>query len=410
MSRVRSLLLAGVIAAVAYWLYTPVPDDIISPWKFRSQYAVMRFTQDVVLPILSIVNGQSYWVNLRQVIDSAAPDIPKTSGNIKITQTEFDGVKVLLYEPIKRGPHLSRGLIYIHGGGFVIGSTKLYHPLTLQLADELDMVVASIEYRLAPEHTFPAAHDDCVTVIKHFLRHLDEYGVDPARVAVAGDSGGGRLTGALMHHFRDNEKSLPKIKIQGMIYPSLQALDVNNPSRQLYKKNWGNGGLLTGYDSAMFLSLYLNGKKDVDFIEAMINDQLVPVEFRKNDVRYAKYLSHDLIPDSMRNKSFYTKPIFPDHVDETQWNRHKDALLDARYAPLVQHDLKNLPQAYIMTCEHDTLRDDGVMYYKRLQQAGVETKWVNYQAGYHGMINPIGNYPVAKIAVKDFIDYLRKEL
>ena len=263
-------------------------------------------------------------------------------------------------------------------------------------------------YRLAPEHPFPAAYEDGLIATKWFLRHHQDYHVDPARIAVAGDSAGGRLTAALMLGLRE-ETALPKVKIQGLIYPSLQSLDHTSPSRQLYKKSWGNGGLLNGKDSAVYTSLYLFGKIDDEFIEAMIADQIVPLDFRKTDARYSKYLSHDLIPDGMKDESFYTKPSAADHVDNTLWKRHKDVLLDLRYSPLVQHDLNNLPKAYILTCKHDTLRDDGIMYYKRLQEAGVEVKWVDYKAGYHGMINPV-DHSVGRVAIEEFLDYLRENL
>ena len=202
------------------------------------------------------------------------------------------------------------------------------------------------------------------------------------------------------------ETALLKVKIQGLIYPSLKSLESDDNC--IYRKSRGNRGLLNGKDSAMYTSLYLFVRIDYDFIEAMIADQIVPLDFRKTDARYSKYLSHDLIPGGMKDKFFYTKPSAPGHVDDTLWKRHKDVLLDFN-SPLVQHDLSKLPKAYILTCKHDTLRDDGIMYYKRLQEAGVEVKWVDYKAGYHGMINPV-DHSVCIIAIEEFLDYLRKNL
>lgn len=92
------------------------------------------------------------------------------------------------------------GLLYLHGGGFCLGTVAMEHPLCVQLALELQAVVVSVEYRLAPEHPYPAGLEDCSAALVH-LAGLE--GVDPARIGVHGQSAGGGLAAATVLKARD---------------------------------------------------------------------------------------------------------------------------------------------------------------------------------------------------------------
>jgi acetyl esterase/lipase len=111
-------------------------------------------------------------------------------------------VPVRVYAPRARSG-LGPGVLYIHGGGFFSGSVAAEHPNSTAIARELGVVVVSVEYRLAPEHPFPAPLEDCYAALVWLHEHASDLGVDPARIAVAGSSAGGGLAAGLALLARD---------------------------------------------------------------------------------------------------------------------------------------------------------------------------------------------------------------
>jgi acetyl esterase len=127
-------------------------------------------------------------------------------------------VPVRLYRPIGSSPSdVLPVLVYFHGGGWVIGSIDSHDSSCRALANNADCAVVSVEYRLAPEHPFPAGFDDCVGATTWVARNGSELGTDPSRLAVGGDSAGGNLAAAVALHARDNDG--PDIAFQLLIYP-----------------------------------------------------------------------------------------------------------------------------------------------------------------------------------------------
>ncbi|HOD15405.1 MAG TPA: alpha/beta hydrolase [Spirochaetota bacterium] len=103
------------------------------------------------------------------------------------------------------GPDSGRRIFFIHGGGYVLFSTKIYRDLIYRIARASDARVLAVNYRLAPEHPHPAAVDDVMAAYRRLL----ETGVKPSRVAVMGDSAGGGLTLVLLQKLRDKKLPLP---------------------------------------------------------------------------------------------------------------------------------------------------------------------------------------------------------
>lgn len=102
-------------------------------------------------------------------------------------------IPVRIYRP--RGvPRPAPALVYFHGGGFVVGSLDSHDPVCRFLADESRCVVLAVDYRMAPEHRFPAAPDDALAAFRHIAAHAGALGLDPARIAIGGDSAGGNLS------------------------------------------------------------------------------------------------------------------------------------------------------------------------------------------------------------------------
>ena len=115
-------------------------------------------------------------------------------------------------------PHGAQGaIVWLHGGGFVMGDLDTEHPWAARLADGAGAVVISVGYRLAPEHRFPAAMDDAYAVLTWTAEHAAELGIDPDRIAVGGHSAGGGLAAAVALRARDQQG--PRIRFQLLNQP-----------------------------------------------------------------------------------------------------------------------------------------------------------------------------------------------
>ena len=115
-------------------------------------------------------------------------------------------------------------VLYFHGGGWVQGDLETHHGLCARVASRSGALAIALDYRLAPEHPFPAAVDDCVTAYRWLRAHARELGIDPARVAVAGDSAGGNLAAVVSQQAALAGEPVPACQV--LIYPALDfALD-----------------------------------------------------------------------------------------------------------------------------------------------------------------------------------------
>lgn len=126
-----------------------------------------------------------------------------------------DGVPVRIYRPDDSdapGP----ALVFFHGGGWVVGSIETHDGITRALANRSGCVVVSVDYRVAPEHRFPAAIDDALSATRWVLANAAELGIDPGRVAVGGDSSGGNLAAVVARRARD--AGIP-LAFQMLVYP-----------------------------------------------------------------------------------------------------------------------------------------------------------------------------------------------
>ena len=155
-------------------------------------------------------------------------------------------VPLLLYVPEQR---TGTGAVYdVHGGGFILGSAVGSRARNLQLARELGVVVASVDYRLAPEHPFPAGLEDCYAGLTWLAAHADELGVDPARIAIHGISAGGGLCAALALLARD--RGGPAIAFQYLGVPEVDDR-LDTPSMQAFVDTpiWNRPNAVVSWES-----------------------------------------------------------------------------------------------------------------------------------------------------------------
>ncbi len=144
-------------------------------------------------------------------------------------------------------------LLYFHGGGFTVGSPETHEVLCKHLAHLAHCIVVSLDYRLAPEHTFPTAHNDAFDALQWLVQNAKDLGIDAERLAIGGDSAGGTLTAATAIAARDAGIQL---KLQMMFYPGV-APD-HMPSAHTFDK----GFLLEKASIDYFYRHYLPNTKD----------------------------------------------------------------------------------------------------------------------------------------------------
>jgi acetyl esterase/lipase len=223
-------------------------------------------------------------------------------------------IEVTIFRPVEQAD-AAPALYWIHGGGFVLGDVDGDLVTPAQVADELGAVVVSVEYRLAPEHPFPAPAEDCYAGLVWMAAHAGELGFDPLKLAVGGLSAGGGLAAAVALIARD--RGGPALSFQLLDIPEVDDR-LATPSMKLFTDTplWNHPNAILSWEA---------------------------------------YLG-------------------PDHDGDTS----------PYAAPARATDLSGLPPAYVVTCEFDPLRDEGIEYAQRLMQAGVATELHHYPGTFHG--------------------------
>ena len=213
-------------------------------------------------------------------------------------------------------------VVYFHGGGWVSGGLDTHDATCRMLAAVARCLVVSVDYRLAPEHPFPAAVDDALAAYSWVRRHTEELGADPRRVGVMGDSAGGNLAAVVALQTRTGgpaaDPDVPPPAAQGLIYPA---------------------------------------------VDARIDSESI------RDLADSFFLTREAIEVS---RAFYLP-------DPTDWT-------DGRASPLLAGDHRGAAPALVVTAGFDPLRDDGERYADVLRAAGVPVEYRCYDDQVHGFM------------------------
>ncbi|XP_057178491.1 neutral cholesterol ester hydrolase 1-like [Triplophysa rosa] len=388
--------------AVAYYVYIPLPSNVSEPWALLFTDAVIRSLMDV--SFLAHDLGLSHpFAFVKYFMSWNEIESAQSSPGVRVTDASFAGVHARVFESTLAG-HLKRGVVYFHGGGWTLGSAKMesYDSQCRRMAEELDAIVISVEYRLAPEARFPDQYNDALEASKRILTAevLDRYSIDPERVAVSGDSAGGNLASAVTQQMALDASAPFKFKVQALLYPVLQSLDFNTPSRQQNR----NMPILNAPLMARLLLEYFNGSQAL-VSSLLANRHLALNQGQEIAAAKAKINWTQLLPAAAQ-KNF--KPVVPLQGDQKMIEILK-FMLDVRASPLLaeQEVLKAVPPTYIMTCELDMLRDDGLMYGRRLEEAGVAVTIDHYEDGFHGCTSFAFSPTPFAVALRSFGNYIR---
>ncbi|HEX3848986.1 MAG TPA: alpha/beta hydrolase [Steroidobacteraceae bacterium] len=170
-------------------------------------------------------------LGLAQLMKFGGPEAPVDGLDDRSLQGLGGPLRARVYTPLDTRDAVLPGLIYFHGGGMVAGTLGTHDGIARALANSSRCRVVSIDYRLAPEHPFPAALDDAVGAVAHVAGHAATFGIDPRRLGVAGDSAGGTLAAAAVQALSRIGK--PRIELQLLICPILDYGGTTPSKREL---------------------------------------------------------------------------------------------------------------------------------------------------------------------------------
>ncbi|XP_008848172.1 arylacetamide deacetylase-like 4 isoform X2 [Nannospalax galili] len=343
-----------VWAVIQHFLTAEVPSAFEHPAKFRFMHCVVLYgmTLGTILEKLRICRMPKFVQFLHDVLPI------KKDPNLLVTDMHFGVVPVRLFQPKAASSNLRR---------------DSYHGMCSFLARETDSVLLSVGYRKLPDHSFPSIPKDCLHATIHFLKALETFGVDSSRVVICGESVGGWAV-AIVTQALISMSSLPQIRAQVLISPITQAINFNLPSHQQYR----NIPFLTRDLMSTCICKYL--VIDPSWREAMLKGVCIPPDVWK---KYRKWLSSDNIPQRFKSQDLQPELVGP--FSEAAYLETKH-IWNTEVSPLLADDktIAQLPEAFMVSFEYDVLRDDALLYKKRLEDQGVPVSWYHVEDGFHG--------------------------
>ena len=213
-------------------------------------------------PIFSVQGAREFYQALNPL---AGPPEPVA----RVDQREIEGpagaIPVRIYYAVPDRMATDRllpAVLYFHGGWFFVGGLDTHDVLTRAIANAAGCAVISVDYRLAPEHPFPAASHDCLAALEWVVENATEVGIDPTKIAIAGDSAGGALAGVLARQVRD--QGGPNLSLQALIYPVIKS-SFDSGSWQ----EFADGPVITHAQAVLARQLYVPDHDDWESPDAL---------------------------------------------------------------------------------------------------------------------------------------------
>nr|XP_056720922.1 arylacetamide deacetylase-like 3 [Euleptes europaea] len=325
---------------------------------------------------------------------------PKLDPSLFAKDLLFDGVPVRVYQPKAPFAGRRKGMLLFHGGAGMAGSIDFYQDVSNKIAKDADIVLVSVGYGLAPEHPYPSQYKQCLTATVHFLKNAEVYGVDPSQVVICGDSAGGNFCTVVAQKLTERP-DLPKLRAQLLVYAGVQAMDFNLPS---YVQNTGMPFL--SQENTVIFGLWFFGQ-DLSLKDDLLKGSHVPDDFR---MKYGKLASADNIPEKFKGQGYRPVPHGP---YKPEVYKQLPELLQVTFSSLFAEDhvIEQLPETFIVSCEYDVLRDDSLLYKKRLEDCGVKVSWFHSEQGFHGVINlsdmGLFTFPAGVEILDRIVDFVR---
>ena len=218
--------------------------------------ALMQLMIDKGVPPVHTMTPEEARASYRSRRAFTQPDAPKVfKVEDKVVSDKGVNVTVRVYHPHAAQSHQTLpGLVYLHGGGWTIGDLDTHDVLCRSLCLQAGIVVVSVDYRMGPEHKFPAAYDDTVAAFNWTVAHAASLGIDASRIAIGGDSAGGNLAAAACLGLR-GQSVQPALQL--LIYPAT----IMWQDTASYHAN-GKGYMLTKESIAYYTENYLRNRDD----------------------------------------------------------------------------------------------------------------------------------------------------
>jgi acetyl esterase len=203
---------------------------------------------------LSPEEARQAYANSRRLLSPEPQDVADVRDDV--VSGPHGGIPVRLYRPLGAAvADKLPALVFYHGGGWLLGGLDSHDVVCRRFANAARCRVVSVDYRMAPEHKFPAAVDDCVAATRWVAENASTLDIDPTKIAVGGDSAGGNLAAVMALMARDG--SLPPVVFQLLIYPATDMMMTTVSSRSI-----GPGVPLTSATMKWFIDYYLRDSAD----------------------------------------------------------------------------------------------------------------------------------------------------
>ncbi|KAI1706373.1 alpha/beta hydrolase fold domain-containing protein [Ditylenchus destructor] len=382
------LVVVALLLLLLSALHIPLPTEICDRKKIQVFEFCLRLGNEYLGDIVEWLFGAVFRNKLTRLLVALPYVFQRRPPKWCVIRNEkIAGVDCRVYLPQGERRKTNGAIIFIHGGGWCIMRPSFYDGPVLSLIARVGCTVISIDYTLSPEVPFPTAINECEKVLYevHDVKY-SEYGIDPNRLAVMGDSAGGNLSAVLCQRALRHKR--PLIKCQVLIYPVIHFLDMLTPAYRYYYRSYKGTSLLNPKSLIRWYLMYLGMEPSQANIKAIMKNQHISQEIRE-DPEIAAIIDTNVLPKTMQNAlpedeklpSFIAPPQkeLADHLSKF--------LSDPDICPIVGKDLGGLAPAMILTCGVDILRDEGIQYARRLRSFGVPVQWNHYEAAFHAFLH-----------------------